>query len=340
MQQLVVTGKYADGTVRDLTPFASYVSESADLLDATNGFVRGKRNGNSQLTVQVGGQSAKVPVAVTRFDEPRRVSFRHDVIAALNVGGCNAGACHGTPSGKNGFKLSLRGYDPPPDYVQLTRDVLGRRTDRHDPDASLILQKALGRVPHEGGARFGADSVPAEAITGWLGEGLQDDPTDLPAVQKDRSAARHARAEGAGPLAAAGRPGHLRRRREPRRDPPDRLHQQRPGHRRRQRRTAWSSSGRPARSPSCAATSKSCEAVRLTYLEPRAGFVWTNPPENNYVDKHVFAKLKMLTILPSDLCTDQEFVRRAYLDLCGVLPTAEEVDDVPRRQGGRTSGPS
>ena len=66
------------------------------------------------------------------------------------------------------------------------------------------------------------------------------------------------------------------------------------------------------------------QPVRLTYLEPKPGFVWTNPPENNYVDKHVFAKLKMLSIPPSDLCTDQEFVRRAYLDLCGILPTPDE----------------
>ena len=67
------------------------------------------------------------------------------------------------------------------------------------------------------------------------------------------------------------------------------------------------------------------QTVRLTYLEPRKGFVWSNPPENNYVDKFVFAKLKMLSLPPSDLCTDQEFIRRATLDVCGVAPTAAEV---------------
>src|SRR5262249_38815185 len=65
--------------------------------------------------------------------------------------------------------------------------------------------------------------------------------------------------------------------------------------------------------------------VRLTYLEPRKGFAWPNPPEHNYVDRHVFAKLKMLSIPPSGLCADDEFVRRAYLDLCGILPKSEEV---------------
>src|SRR5262249_57554951 len=66
------------------------------------------------------------------------------------------------------------------------------------------------------------------------------------------------------------------------------------------------------------------QAVRLTYLEPKQGFVWSNPPENNYIDKYTFAKLKLLSIPPSELCSDQEFIRRAYLDLCGILPTPDE----------------
>src|SRR5262249_3050348 len=95
-----------------------------------------------------------------------------------------AGACHGTPSGKNGFKLSLRGFDPEADYLQLTRDVLGRRTDRHRPEASLMYQKALGRVPHEGGQRYTPRSLPAGAIRSWLAEGLPDDPPRLPGLRR------------------------------------------------------------------------------------------------------------------------------------------------------------
>jgi hypothetical protein len=152
-------------------------------VDAT-GFVLPKKTGATNLVVQAGGQTAKVSLKVVDFDKPNPVSFRNEVIAALNVGGCNAGACHGTPSGKNGFKLSLRGYDPPSDFIQLTRDVLGRRTDRMDPDAGLILQKSLGKVPHEGGQRFQATSVPAQTLRTWLAEGLQEDPATLPTLQK------------------------------------------------------------------------------------------------------------------------------------------------------------
>src|SRR5262245_15886975 len=145
--QLVVTGKYADGSARDLTPVCEFSCESADLVSLDpSGYVAAKKNGASALLVKAGGQTARVPVVVKDLEKKLPVSFRHEVIAALNVGGCNAGACHGTPSGKGGFRLSLRGFDPDADFVQLTRDVLGRRTERQRPEHSLVLLKALGRV--------------------------------------------------------------------------------------------------------------------------------------------------------------------------------------------------
>jgi len=325
VQQVVVTGKYADGTIRDLTAFADFTPAAPDVLDATGGFLRGKRNGNTQVTIQAGGQKAQVPVVVARFDEPRRVSFRQDVIAGLNVGGCNAGACHGTPSGKNGFRLSLRGFDPAQDYIQLTRDVWGRRTDKQDATASLMFQKALGRIPHEGGARFGADTIPAQMIAIWIAQGLPDDPRDQPAVKKTEVL------PGMRVLKAPARwqqlavVSHLA---------DGTTHDV-------TRLTVFTSSD-----PAVAEVSpngfvefkqagevailcrylEEMRSVRITYLEPRPGFVWNNPPEANSIDKHVFAKLRLMTILPSDLCTDAEFIRRAYLDVCGLLPTSEEAN--------------
>ena len=182
-QQVVVTGRYADGSVRDLTTLCDYACEKADLVNSGGGYLTPKTNGAGALVVKVGGQTARAALTVRDFDKPQPVSFRREVIAALNVGGCNAGACHGTPSGKNGFKLTLRGFDPAADYLELTRDVLGRRTDRANPADSLMLQKALGRIPHEGGVRFAADSVPGLAVRGWLTEGLKDDPAHLPALK-------------------------------------------------------------------------------------------------------------------------------------------------------------
>lgn len=324
-QQVVVSGRYADGSVRDLTPFCTVTCEAPDLIDVGTGvFLTPKKNGTAGLVVKAGTQTARVPVNVVNLDKPQRVTFRNDLIAALNVGGCNQGACHGTPSGKNGFKLSLRGFDPAADYVQLTRDVLGRRTDRQTPESSLIFQKGLGRVAHEGGMRFVASSVPARTIHGWLAEGLQDDPADLPALKSiqilpgSRVLNEPARWQQLS-VVATFTDGSVK--------DVTRL-------------TIFSSSDSAVadvantglvefrQSGEVAVLCRylmELQTVRLTYLEPRKGFVWPNPPEANYVDKHVFAKLKMLSIPPSDVCTDQEYIRRAYLDLGGILPTGDEV---------------
>jgi hypothetical protein len=324
LQQVVVTGKYADGTVRDLTPFCELAPEAADVAALKDGLLMPKKNGTTNLLVKVAGQTAKVPVVVKDFDKPAPVSFRNEFIAALNVGGCNAGACHGTPSGKGGFKLSLRGYDPAADYLTLTREAFNRRTDRGEPEASLILLKALGKVPHEGGQRYRPDAVPVHVLRTWLTEGLQEDPptaaapqgvTILPGSRVLKAPARFQQLS----VLAKFADGSTR--------DVTRL-------------TVFSSSDAAVAGVNVNGLVEFSQAgevailcryldimetVRLTYLEPKPGFVWKDVPETNYVDKHVFAKLKMLSIPPSDVCTDQEFIRRAYLDLCAVLPTPDEV---------------
>ncbi|MGH7171089.1 MAG: DUF1549 domain-containing protein, partial [Gemmataceae bacterium] len=324
-QQLIVTGRYANGLIRDLTGLCALSSEAANVatVDET-GFITPKKNGQTAIVIKTGGKTARIPVTVTDLDKPHATSFRTEVIAALNVGGCNAGACHGTPSGKNGFKLSLRGFDPAADYLQLTRDVLGRRTDRQQPNASLILQKGLGRVPHEGGQRFLPNSVPVRALRDWLAEGLRDDPPAAPTLKSIDilPGSRVQRAPGRWQQLAV------------------RGHFSDGSVRDATRLTVFSSSD-----PAVAEVSSTglvsfkqtgeiailcrylmqLQTVRLTYLEPRQGFVWPNPPQNNYIDKFVFAKLKMLSIPPSEPCSDQEFVRRAYLDVCGLVPPPKEV---------------
>jgi hypothetical protein len=286
------------------------------------GWLSAVKEGATRLVVSAGGQTARVPVVVRDYAKPEPVSFRHEVLAVLNVGGCNAGACHGTPSGKNGFRLSLRGYDPAADYVQITRDVLGRRSDRLDPDSGLVLQKSLGRVPHEGGQRFGAGSLPAAVLRGWLAEGLQDDPlapalSAIEVVPGARVLAEPAHWQQLAVLAhfADGSVRDVTR------------------------LTVYSSSDTALATVDSTGLVEFRQAgesailcrylgelrtVRLTYLEARKGFHWSDRPEANYVDKHVFAKLRALSIPPAESCTDQEFLRRAYLDVCGVLPTPVE----------------
>ena len=324
--QPVVTGVYADGTVRDLTQFADFKLDGADAFVTIDDdrFITAQKNGSSTLTISAGGQSIKVPVVVQNFDKPQPVSFRNDVIAALNVGGCNSGACHGTPTGKNGFKLSLRGYDPPSDFLQLTKDILGRRTDKLNPEMSLVMLKALGRIAHEGGSRFPATSIPAQTLTKWMAEGLNDDAPALPEVKQVDVL------PGARVLNEPSRYQQL-----------SVIAKFSDGTSKDVTRLTVFSSSDPAianvNSNGLVEFSQSGEVailcrylmelvpVRLMYLEPKVGFKWSNPPETNYVDKHTFAKLKMLNIQPSELCNDQEFIRRAYLDVCGILPAPQDV---------------
>src|SRR5262249_31543481 len=175
-----------------------------------------------------------------------------------------------------------------------------RRTDATTPDSSLILQKGLGRIAHEGGQRFQASAIPAQFIRGWLAEGLQDDPPTLPELQKvtvlpgGRVLNNPARWQQLAVMATFS-DGSTR--------DVTRL-------------SVFSSSDSAVAEVSNTGLVEfrqtgevailvrylmELQTVRLTYLEPRPGFAWPNPAENNYVDKHVFAKLKMLSIAPSDL---------------------------------------
>src|SRR5947209_3777356 len=96
------------------------------------------------------------------------VSFERDVMPVLSRAGCSAGACHGNLNGRGGFKLSLKGENPAADFAALTRDMLARRIDRHRPDESLILLKATGKVPHEGGIRFSVRSTEYSVLRSWI----------------------------------------------------------------------------------------------------------------------------------------------------------------------------
>jgi hypothetical protein len=337
-QQIIVTARYENGVERDLTPFCILRADADDVVKiGRGGFLQPHKDGCTTLVVEAGQRTARVPVIVEDMDKLQPVSFRHHMIAVLNVAGCNAGACHGIPSGRGGFKLSLRGYDPAADFMEITRGALGRRAERFEPDASLIWQKALGRVTHEGGQRFGANSVAERTMRAWLKEGMLDDPSTLPALTKLEIA------PGSRLLTA---PGHSQQLAVT-------AHFGDGSSRDVTRLTVFSSSDdgiaqvdgnglvefqQPGEAAILCRYLDTIQCVRLTYLEPRQDFHWPgNLPEHNYVDREVFAKLKLLNMLPSDRCTDQEFLRRVFLDLCGILPAPESVqtflaDNTPNKR--------
>jgi hypothetical protein len=323
-QQLLVTGHYADGSLRDLTGLADFQASDPGFLEVdTDGLVRGSSDGSTRLIVEVGGRKAMAEATVAGIKRIEPVSFRRELMPVLSVAGCSDIRCHGAPSGKDGFRLSLWGFDPGFDFQQLTHDGLGRRTNTLNPDNSLVLNKALSQVPHVGGRRFAPQSYLANLLRTWQSEGIKDDrePVSLKqlTVTPDRRVLKAPAAGQRLAVSAKFSDGSVQ--------DVTRL-------------TTYSSSDLAIASVDrsgqvefnrqgevailCRFMGR-LESVRMMHIaEPAEGYAWPNPPEANFVDTHVFTKLKMLNIAPSELCTDEQFVRRLYLDLCGVLPTPSE----------------
>jgi hypothetical protein len=137
-------------------------------------------NGQASITARIDGQAATATVTVLDQGRPQAWSFRNHVQSVLSKTGCNSGACHGAAAGKNGFKLSLRGYDPEFDFLSITRQSRGRRIVPSEPGRSLLLLKPTSSVPHKGGLRFAVDSPEYRVLAEWIAAGYPAPTSDDP----------------------------------------------------------------------------------------------------------------------------------------------------------------
>ncbi|MBM3844888.1 MAG: DUF1553 domain-containing protein [Verrucomicrobia bacterium] len=251
-----------------------------------------------------------------------QVSYRNHVVPVLSKAGCSTGPCHGNATGKGGFKMSLRSEDPGSDHSVLVRDWAGRRINSEEPEDSLLLLKATAQVAHEGGLRFRKDSEFYRVVRDWISEGALDDVASAPRLT-------HLKVT---PLVVE------------RVVPADQVQFSVLG-------GFSDGSERDVTSlavyeSSLASVSVSPEgrldvqgpgefvvmirflnhqvSVPVLLLEDKPGFAWKAPSPRNFIDEHVDRKLRRMKLLPSGVCSDSEFVRRAALDLMGILPTEEE----------------
>jgi hypothetical protein len=250
-------------------------------------------------------------------------SFLNDVMPIFTRLGCNQGACHGKGSGQNGFRLSLRGYAPELDYFWITREFVGRRFDSAVPENSLLLQKPLGRAPHEGGKVLQEGSREHQVLLRWLQAGAPGP------VKTDPAVTRLELSPGSRTM-QVGQEQRLQVRAE-----------YSDGQ---TRDVTWlakfDANDAGIVTISLTGTAKVLRhgetAVRASFQGQVAVAIFTAPYDqpvpaerlaqrNNFVDEHVFAKLATLRIEPSDLSGDEEFIRRVFLDTIGTLPTAAEV---------------
>src|SRR5262245_25418438 len=179
-QLVVVQATYADGVTRDVSAKARITLANPALVKCDKNVLTPVADGGTELVVEYGGKKATVPVQVKDAKADRPISFKLDVMPIFMRAGCNAGSCHGAARGKDGFRLSLFGFDADGDHHRLTRELNGRRINLAVPAESLLLEKATGKVPHTGGSRFLEDSHLYQTITRWLDAGGPADPANLP----------------------------------------------------------------------------------------------------------------------------------------------------------------
>lgn len=321
--QLLVTAKLASGDTADVTRLVKFAIKPDVAEISPRGILRPLKNGSTKLIVTLGGKSAEAPVEIAGLGKGYDADFIRDVNPVLAKLGCSAGTCHGAKDGKNGFKLSLRGYDPETDLRALTDDLASRRVNLASPDDSLMLLKAVAEVPHEGGRRTTVDSKYYQILRRWIADGANLDmkaprvvkieifPQD-PVVQQIGAkqqmrvvasyadgATRDVTAEsfvesGNGDVAAIDTSGLV-------------------------------TTLRRGEAPVLARYEGSYAATTITVMGDRTGFVWSDPPTWSKVDELVAAKWKRMKIAPSEVCTDLEFIRRVYLDLTGLPPSPAEM---------------
>jgi len=323
VQQLIVTANADAATIHDVTDVAEYKSDDPAVATVESGVVKARGNGTTTVHVLRGGHAATVKVTVSSFEMPSPVSFNNEVLAALTKSGCNMGACHGSPSGKGGFRLSLRGYDPAVDLVTLRGEFFNRRSNVLSPDESLLLRKPLMEVAHGGGRRLHHGDPSHVVMREWIAESMKVDAEGTPELTR---------------IELLPSPRVLR-------DGADRQQLMVNGHfsdgtvRDITSLTSFDSSDESIGmiSPSGVVSRQGrgeatilaryldkMSTTQLSFLTDRPEFQWPNPPEETKIDQLVFGKLKQLQIQPSELCSDTDFLRRATLDLTGRLPTLEE----------------
>ncbi|HZT31675.1 MAG TPA: DUF1549 domain-containing protein [Bryobacteraceae bacterium] len=321
-QQLVVVLRYSDGTEEDVTAKARFVSARPAVagVDA-GGVVTAEANGGAEIRVRYAGYEAATTALVQHGGEPMPASFSGDILPVLTKIGCNGGSCHGALNGQNGFKLSLFGYDPAADYDMIVHKHGGRRLNLADPEKSLLLEKPTFQVPHGGGKRLKKGSADYNTLLAWIRGGAKLVPANERRVVSLTVTPTNTVLFGKGAtrqLLVTARYSD--------------------GTERDVTRTVGFQSNDDSLVKVSAEGLVTAERGGETAITVRApgvaaaakvGVVTESREvpaivSDNFIDRFVFEKLRELEIPPSEPCDDATFLRRAYLDIIGVIPSADE----------------
>ncbi|MBY0227804.1 MAG: DUF1553 domain-containing protein [Gemmataceae bacterium] len=324
--QAIVTAILPSGELVDLTHDVAYeVSDEKVARVTSTGRVVPLANGKATVTAKYGTHAVKTEVTITHCETDQPINFANQIVPIFTKLGCNSGGCHGKQSGQNGFRLSLLGFEPDLDFMTLVKEGRGRRLFPAAPETSLLLTKGAGQVAHGGGKRIEVGSDEYKLIRRWIASGMpfgeKDDPTvkSISVYPPHRVMARNSKQQFA--VYAHYTDGSVeditRRAQYESND----------------QEIASVSEGGQVRTLALSGEA----AIMVRYQEQVSTFRATVPlggktpeyafPEKTSADKHTLAKWKKLGLVPADLCTDAEFLRRVMLDLCGTLPTPKQLAD-------------
>ena len=322
-QQILITRiDKKTGNRSDVSNLAKYAITDPKIIRIDSfGLIEPIAEGETLITVSHEGEQARINVKVVGLKNPRPVSFEQQIIPLLTKASCNSGGCHGKNEGQNGFKLSVFGFDPFADYQSLVMEGRGRRVFAASPENSLLVAKASARIPHGGGRKITEGSLPYKRLLRWIAEGMNyksENTSTVVALEVQPSqfilepngsqqlrvtainsegtrfcVTAEAEFESNAPTIAGV-----------------------------DRRGGIQAGDNPGEAAILVRYMGEVNVCRITI--PRKGSPFTRPKENNFIDTHVWNKLSMLGIPPSDLANDATFMRRVYLDTIGTLPTALE----------------
>jgi hypothetical protein len=309
----------------DYSRRASFRSSNPGVMTVSpDGLVTPHGNGTAQIAVTYQGQTIVAQGTVKEFDGDPAVSFRNQVVPVLTKAGCNSGGCHGKATGQNGFKLSLLGFDTEFDYGALVKEARGRRVFPAAPDRSLLLMKAIAEVPHGGGQRLKPDSFEYRLLQRWIRQGAPpgsaSDPSLVRIECSPKSAVLGRNSQQQMLVTAIYSDGHTRDVTHEAQFKSNELHI-----------ANVDDEGLVDTEEGTGDT-----AVMARYMGQVDVFCITVPttastspapvvPVRNFIDTLVQAKWRQLQLTPSPMADDATFLRRAFIDSIGTLPTPEEV---------------
>ncbi|MEO7652531.1 MAG: DUF1549 domain-containing protein, partial [Bryobacteraceae bacterium] len=321
-QSMLVMALLDNGVERDVTAEAVFQTDAPAVLRVSAEGAVAVSGGSARVTASYGGHTAEARFIAAHLDSRRSVSFSSDIAPILTQLGCTGSNCHGSVRGKAGFKLSLFGARPDLDYEAIVKSDKGRRLNLANPDESLVLTKPTMKIPHGGGLRFRPDSVQFDLIRRWIASGTTFDngapKLDSIQVYPDQQILVGASAKQR--LIVTGRfsDGAVA-------DLTDRV-----------RYSSNDDSTAAVDERGVVTAKRPGETAIMIRVQGRTTVariaISLSPPRqdypsvaaSNFIDEVVFAKLKQLNIVPSELSSDPVFVRRVYLDTLGVLPSPSE----------------